>query len=256
MSYSRAELHCFPEFRFGGFSRRDGTVAFYTRVRALTHPDAVVLDVGCGRGEYADDPVAVRRELRILRGRCATVIGLDPDPAAAQNPFLDQFQLLQGSRWPTADASIDLCLADWVLEHVEHPDAFLSECVRVLKPGGIFAARTTNACSPLGLAARLLPQAAHADWLRRLGSGRRPQDVFPTFHRCNRRGLLRRQLRRYQFESVVQFHEAEPAYLRRNAALYWLEFCFLRCSPASWGYTLLVFARRGSEPVGGWRPGA
>ena len=46
----------YPETTFGGFTRVDGTMAFYLRVRSLLCPDSVVLDVGCGRGEYGEDP--------------------------------------------------------------------------------------------------------------------------------------------------------------------------------------------------------
>ena len=40
----------FPESYAGGFSRVDGTVQFYMRVRALLRPDDTVLDLGAGRG--------------------------------------------------------------------------------------------------------------------------------------------------------------------------------------------------------------
>lgn len=60
---------CYPETEFGGFADIDGTLAFYRRVNALLTPDSVVLDVGCGRGEYRDDPIPIRRDARILRGK-------------------------------------------------------------------------------------------------------------------------------------------------------------------------------------------
>ena len=111
----------YPETRFGGFTDVDGTIAFYTRVQSLLTESSIVLDVGGGRGAYADDEVAVRRNLRILRGKVARVIGLDVDPVAHSNPFQDEFRLLTGPRWPVEDDSIDLCLCDSVLEHIEQP---------------------------------------------------------------------------------------------------------------------------------------
>lgn len=50
----------YPESGAGGFSRVDGTVEFYTRVNALLSPDAVVVDLGAGRGKQSEDPVAFR----------------------------------------------------------------------------------------------------------------------------------------------------------------------------------------------------
>ncbi len=78
----------YQESRFGGFTDVDGTVAFYTRVHALLEPSFVVLDVGCGRGAYGTDPVRVRRELRIFKGKCRRIIGIDPDEQAKGGEFL------------------------------------------------------------------------------------------------------------------------------------------------------------------------
>src|SRR2546422_991874 len=69
----------YPEVKFGGFTDVDGTIAFYTRVNALIGASSTVLDVGCGDGAYATDPVAIRRTVRVLKGRCRRVIGIDVD---------------------------------------------------------------------------------------------------------------------------------------------------------------------------------
>ena len=69
----------YPECCFGGFTRIDGTVAFFTRVNALLQRDYVVVDVGCGRGEYVEDTNAYRKNLRILKGKVRRVVGIDID---------------------------------------------------------------------------------------------------------------------------------------------------------------------------------
>ena len=48
----------YPESRFGGFTHVDATINFYSRVHELLTPSSIILDVGCGRGWYAEDPVA------------------------------------------------------------------------------------------------------------------------------------------------------------------------------------------------------
>lgn len=89
-------MHSFyPESRFGDFTDIDGTIVFYTRVNSLIKPSFIVVDFGCGRGSYKDDPVVIRRQLRILKGKVYKVIGLDIDPAAVENPFIDEFYLLK-----------------------------------------------------------------------------------------------------------------------------------------------------------------
>src|SRR6185369_8921636 len=90
----------YPESKLAGFTNVDGTIAFFNQVNALLKPVSVVVDFGCGRGEYKEDPVEFRRKLRILKGKVRKVIGLDLDPAGKKNPFLNQFLQLKGDRWP------------------------------------------------------------------------------------------------------------------------------------------------------------
>jgi SAM-dependent methyltransferase len=234
----------YPESAFGGFTRRDGTVAFYLRVNALLTPESWVLDVGCGRGEYADDPVAARRALRVLRGKCARVIGLDPDPAAQANPYLDEFGLLDEPHWPVDDGTIDLCLVDNVLEHVEHPDDFFARCRRVLRPGGFVCIRTPNAFGYAAVAARLVPNSVHSRVLRRVQPDRKEEDVFPTFYRCNTQRNLHERLRAAGFEACVYGHGAEPAYLGFSHLAYGLGVFWASVAPTDLQGTLFAFGRR------------
>ncbi|HET6229105.1 MAG TPA: class I SAM-dependent methyltransferase [Longimicrobiaceae bacterium] len=239
----------YPESDFGGFTDVDGTVAFFMRVNALLTPNAVVADVGCGRAQYADDPVAVRRQLRVLRGKCRRVVGIDVDPRAAENPYVDEFHLLTGARWPLDDASVDLCLCDWVVEHVADPDAFFSEAARVLRPGGHLCIRTSNAASYVGLAARLVPGRLHARVLGRVQVGRQEEDVFETSHRANTPRRLRRYLARHGFgRHAVYGYEAEPAYLSFSRIAYWLGVLHQRFMPRPFRVSLFAFARRDGTP--------
>src|SRR5512139_2576845 len=101
----------YPETKLGGFSNVDGTIAFYNRVNALLTPASLVVDIGCGRGAYGEDPVPFRRQLRILKGKCQRIIGIDLSQAGHENPFIDEFRLIEKENWPVEDRSIDLCLA-------------------------------------------------------------------------------------------------------------------------------------------------
>jgi ubiquinone/menaquinone biosynthesis C-methylase UbiE len=108
-------------------------------------PDAVVLDLACGPGHYA-----LELARRLPRGQ---VHALDLWPegvgqlrAAAVAAGLDRIQAAvadAGRGLPLKSASIDLCLAATVLHDLVVSGAAqtaLAEIVRVLKPGGIFAA--------------------------------------------------------------------------------------------------------------------
>ena len=237
----------YPESRFGGFTDSDAYVVFYARVNSLVTPDSVVLDVGCGRGAYAEDPVVFRRQLRILKGKCRRVIGIDVDPAAAAHPFLDEFRRLDpaNGRWPVDDASIDVAVSVSVLEHVEDPERFFAECARVIKPGGYLCLRTTNVLSYFGVAARLLPNRYHAAVIRRVSSNpRREEDIFPTVYRCNTLFKIRRMLRRFGFEHCVYGYQSEPSSLAFSRFFYFWGVVHQHIAPTMLKPTIFAFARR------------
>jgi SAM-dependent methyltransferase len=234
-----------PESGFGGFTDLDGTITFYARVQELLPADGVALDIGCGRGTQADDPVEIRRDLRILRGKCERVIGIDVDPAAADNPFVDEFHLIEPHQpWPVENASVDLAIADFVVEHVEDPGAFFDEAARVLKPGATLGLRTINARSYLGLASRLVPSRLHARALSRVQPDRPSEDVFPTVYRANTRKRLQAALERSGFDAVVYGTEGEPSYLGFSRLAYRLGMAHRRLAPQALRVGLVAWARR------------
>lgn len=82
-----------------------------------------LLDVGCGTKPY--------KELFTVD----SYIGLEVDsPISRYRGGVDYFY--DGHAFPFADKSFDSVLCNQVLEHVFHPDEFLEEIVRILKPGG------------------------------------------------------------------------------------------------------------------------
>ena len=234
----------FPETMFGGFSNLDGTIAFYLRVNALIKMSDIVLDVGCGRGAYQDDPIKLRRDLRILRSKVKKVIGLDMDVNAADNPFIDEFHVLEesSSRWPLADHSIDLIVTDWTLEHVPSPDHFFLEAQRVLKPSGYFCARTTNAWGYVALVARIIPEKYHTRIIQKAQKIRQEEDIFPIRYACNSVPLLRKKLRQYGFMGIVSGYAGEPGYLNFSCWVYYLGYLYERFAPHFLRHTLMIFA--------------
>jgi ubiquinone/menaquinone biosynthesis C-methylase UbiE len=108
-------------------------------------PGIIGLDLGCGTGF----PLF---ELAQMHGPSSRFIGLDPwQPALARAREkhavygLPQVELIElsGDQLPLPDAHIDLITANLVLNNLEKPAVTLSECARVLKPGGRIAL-TTN----------------------------------------------------------------------------------------------------------------
>ncbi|MEV4331335.1 class I SAM-dependent methyltransferase [Streptomyces sp. NPDC049597] len=100
----------------------------------------VVVDVGGGRGYFT----------REFRRRGAHGYLFEPDPAElAAEPGAGTV-VADGYLLPLADGAADVCFSSNVLEHVSDPRTFLSEMVRVTRPGGLVYVSFTNWLSPWG----------------------------------------------------------------------------------------------------------
>lgn len=90
-------------------------------IRALgLEPGDRVLDYGCADMQYRD-----------LFGHGVEVVGAD-----LPGNELASVEIRPDGTLPVQDASFDALLSTQVLEHVEDPALYLSECARVLRPGG------------------------------------------------------------------------------------------------------------------------
>lgn len=182
----------YPETSAGGFTRVDGTVQFFVRVCALLAPTAVVLDFGAGRGRLASTGSRFKRELVDLRNHAARVIAADIDRAVLENPISHEQIVIENGRIPLPDSSVDLIVADYVLEHVDDPQTVAAELRRVLKAGGWLCARTPHISSLVSIAARLVPNRLHVRAVDVVQpKEREARDVFPTVYRLNSRRALR-----------------------------------------------------------------
>lgn len=84
-----------------------------------------LLDIGCGSKPY-----------QILFTKVDSYLGLELD--TPENRLSKQADLYyDGDYFPLDDSSFDVLLCNQVLEHVFQPEVFLSELVRVLRPGGL-----------------------------------------------------------------------------------------------------------------------
>jgi SAM-dependent methyltransferase len=243
----------YPESEFGGFTRLDGTMLLLSRVQALLLElgRVTVLDVGCGRGTRAGDRVPYRRMLQDFRGPGRRVIGIDVDPGASANRFIDEFRPIDPSRpWPVESASIGLLFCDHVLEHIEHPGAFFDEVDRVLAPGGVAVFRTPNAWGYVALISRLVPNRRHAAIIRhanRFAVRKEAHDVFPVFYRCNTPRAIRRALASRGFSVAAWTLEGEPSYFDFSAILYRVAAALHPWIPGPLRGSIVAFARKGGR---------
>jgi ubiquinone/menaquinone biosynthesis C-methylase UbiE len=147
-------------------------------------PDAVWLDLGCGRSLLPNWRAAQATQ---LAQRAASLVGVDPDLVALRdNHSLTERVAGDASQLPFRDETFDIVTANMVVEHLVEPERQFREVARVLRPGGSFVFHTPHAHGYDTLAARAIPEFAKkrfASWLE----GRKPEDVYPTFYRANTR---------------------------------------------------------------------
>lgn len=232
----------------GGYSPLDGTVEFYGRINAVLRRDSVVLDLGAGRGAwFYEDQCGHHRELRAIRGKVAEYIGADLDQAVLQNPTTDRNVVITSGLIPLGDTSVDLIIADYVLEHIENVTQFRNELVRVLKPGGMFCARTPHALNYVCVAARMIRNVRHEHWLKWSQPYRKPEDVFTTVYRWNTLSSISREFRGWENYSYI--YSAEPQY-HFGSRFAFLFFSVLhRFAPKAFVGNIFVFVRKPSAPT-------
>jgi SAM-dependent methyltransferase len=240
--------HFFPEILAGGFSRIDGTVAFYQRVNALVSADSVVIDFGAGRGgPHIDDPSEYRRRLSNFKGRVSKVIGLDMDRAVLENPSVDEaFVFDAEGRAPLSAELADIVLSDYTFEHFSDPTRSAGEIDRLLRPGGWICARTPNRFGYIAVANRLFSDRTAGAVLKIAQPERKEKDVFPAFYRLNTREALLRFFPPSRFEHFVYSWDAEPAYTANRRSIYGAFLALQYLTPPALKTMLMIFIRKKS----------
>lgn len=134
-------------------TRNEADMAFKKRVETIfewvpppEHPDAIILDAGCGRGFYLNyyryvsdvNLVGIELEREIIR------------KAQSNLTHLDNIRLLNANIYelPFPDDYFDAIILSEVLEHLEDDAAALRELYRVLQPGAVLVITVPNANYP------------------------------------------------------------------------------------------------------------
>ena len=202
--------------------------------------ESAVLDLGCGRTG------GIERFWRQAR----LAVGVDPDLQSLAERR-DGMPVLQGGgeHLPFADASFDLAVSVWVLEHLEAPERVFHEVARVLKPGGHFIFLTPNALNPLVFGNRV---GQVAPWLQQQlvagVYGRDKGDTFAVKYRANTTSRLRSIAAETGFAVSELRVIADPTYVAFNALLFRAAMLGERMLPPGLGVHLLGDLERKPSP--------
>ena len=205
---------------YPNFSRNWDDNLFRDRVLKRITKSSRVLDFGAGRGKL---------EQMNFKSLAGFIAGIDVEKDVLENPHLDEAKLLDLStnRIPYDDESFDLVFADNVMEHVPNPAIVLREIYRVLKPGGIFLAKTPNKWHYVPMLARMTPLSFHR-YYNKLRS-RAESDTFPTVYKCNTRSSVRHFAQMADLKIIsIETIEGRPEYLRISPVTYFLGMIFER----------------------------
>jgi ubiquinone/menaquinone biosynthesis C-methylase UbiE len=151
-------------------------------LRELVTPSTVWLDIGCGHQVLPEWRFKAERELVNL---ASYVAGIDVDSnSTGRHRTISSIWAGDAQNLPFPNDSFTLITANMVVEHLENPHRVFAEIHRVLVPGGSFLFHTPNVNGYITAVNKYLP-----DRIKKLAAkvlnGRDPDDVYPTFYRCN-----------------------------------------------------------------------
>lgn len=212
--------HLFERYYFQRPGFVDGTTEFHSLCKRLVNIGSDILEIGAGPANATSKCLA----------EIGPTTGVDVSEEVLSNHALSAAVVYDGFDLPFSDSSFDVCVSNYVLEHVSNPALHLTQVQRVLRSGGIYILRTPNLFHYVSVGACLIPNSLHsiANSLRSLPS--EAHEPYPTYHRCNTVGTMKQHARDAKLIPIhIRLIEKEPSYGRIHPLLFYPMMGYERC---------------------------
>lgn len=172
--------------------------------------NSLVLDAGCGEGEWS-------KLCNYIKGE---IVGTDIIAEDLRRNRNVKFRVCGTiESLPYKDNLFDLIICEWVVEHLNNPEAVLKEFYRVLKPGGYLFILTSNILNPVMLLGGKLFPYRLTQKLHKILYSIKEEDVFPLRYKFNTLKIIDQTLTLMGFEKVLLTTVNNPWYLKFNKVL-------------------------------------
>lgn len=154
--------------------------------------DSTLLDIGCGRQSFGEEYYKKAKHR----------IGIDPDQDALRdNNLMDEKFCCTIEKIPNTIRKFDIIIAQWVLEHMQHPDESTQVIGNLCKKNGYFIFMTTNIYSPIIFLSKILPTFLKK-FLRKTLLHIKEEDTYPTVYKINSISKIDYYLSRNGFQKI------------------------------------------------------
>jgi len=176
----------------------------------LKDQNARLLEVGCGTRSVVGSRLRDQDYQFHLHG-------LDLDPYAADNEYVDEVVIADATQMPFKNGSYDIVVSHYMLEHLEDCRQTLEEMSRVVSKNGLMVLVFPNPTAPDSLITRLTPFKFHIFFrkvISRLPDAEKKS--FPTFFSFGSVGNVAKWLRENGFSETKAVFFAETYFRFRT----------------------------------------
>ena len=181
-------------------------------LKSYAQPHFEVLEIGSGSGKGKQNTLypTVRK-----------IVGLDLDERVLRNPFLDESYNMNAYEIGTklADTKFDIIYSHMAAEHIDDGLRFISTQLNALNDGGVLIHSTVSKYYWTSLINDLVPESVKHWLIRKLGSGRAAEDVFPAHYELNSTHQIEKICSGCNAEYKILRQDEPPGYVRRSILL-------------------------------------